>query len=156
MKHVLYLTLTTLLLGGCATSSEDRGGQPVPPQDEQPENPFYLGQQDPDRQPIELRPGDTDLGSLDRTHWQTIHVAPEPGTMRHRPAYLSRPRQGQDVSLNQASVEARFDAALSGSRPAGYGQGQALDVVAEPARFLFDVVTLPAAMILNPPRVSAH
>jgi hypothetical protein len=91
---------------------------------------------------------------LDRP-WEPITLAPTPGTVRHGPAYLSTQidpspvlsRSG-DISAMATNVTEHNAMRLTG--------GSFSTVFTEPTFAAFDIVTLPVAMIVQPPWTTGY
>lgn len=93
------------------------------------------------------------LTGVDRSNWRRIQVGPSDGTTWHWHTYFS------DLQIEpthprvdfSAPVEEQMAAAVSGSEASWMADDNALALVAQPAKFAWDLLTLPVDMLILQP-----
>lgn len=81
-----------------------------------------------------------------------VVVGPESGATKHWPVYFHDLEwQKQDPAANSQLISEQLTAALETRGKGSYTADMAVDTVVQPAKFAFDLATLPVKMVVQPP-----
>ncbi|MCX5658957.1 MAG: hypothetical protein NTW19_04455 [Planctomycetota bacterium] len=99
------------------------------------------------------------LVGLQRAGWPRVVVTPENGRTQHNPVYFVDAKSWADqfsTATDKQTTEQQLTAALDHSSSKTYGdvttgKGNTVDLLLQPFKFAYDLVTLPVNAVIEPP-----
>jgi|GEM_PF-5452737 len=94
------------------------------------------------------------VSGIDRSHWRRIRVGPADGSVSHPPKYFEDHNRAKPIRQKldfDDSLSTQAGAATSGADKASWmSDGNAEEIVTQPAKFGWDLLILPVKLVVQP------